>query len=84
MVFSAAGSMVNEVWEEMATEFPEVTLDAHVVMPNHVHAILFLGSDDVVGNPPLGTIVQRFKAITTSRYADGVHREGWAPFHGRM
>ncbi len=84
MTLSPAGDMVHAVWKDMATAFPTVTLDAVIVMPNHVHAILLLDSEDTTRNPALGTIVQRFKAVTTALYARGVREDGWPPFDGRL
>ena len=84
MILNPIGEMVQSVWADMCREFPLVTLDAFVVMPNHVHAVLMLSSDDIAGNPELGTVVQRFKSIATTRYARGVHERGWLPFEGRL
>ena len=43
---SAAGEMVERVWRELPERFPFVRLDAFVVMPNHVHGIIWLTNDD--------------------------------------
>jgi putative transposase len=32
----------------------------------------------------LSDMVHRFKTLTTTRYADGVRKRGWAPFDGRL
>lgn len=37
-----AGRMVENVWLELPGRFPDVVLDAFVVMPNHFHGILFI------------------------------------------
>ena len=39
---SDSGNVVSEAWNEAARRFPSVELDAFVVMPNHVHGIIFL------------------------------------------
>jgi putative transposase len=36
------GQMVNACWQRLPFHFPNLTLDAFVVMPNHVHGILIL------------------------------------------
>ena len=38
---STAGEMVEQCWQELPRSFP-VRLDARVIMPDHVHAILIL------------------------------------------
>src|SRR5688572_14668787 len=42
------GELVMTIWHDLPTRFPSVDLDAFVVMPNHVHGILWL-TDDSVG-----------------------------------
>jgi REP element-mobilizing transposase RayT len=84
MILNAAGEMVDAVWRQMTIEFPRVALDAFVVMPNHVHAILWLSPEGPAGNPALGEVVQRFKSITTARYSTGVHELGWEPYDRRL
>ncbi|MCY3992577.1 MAG: hypothetical protein OXF50_15240 [Caldilineaceae bacterium] len=43
MRLNGAGEMVRRVWEGMAERFAYVVVDAYVVMPNHVHGVVFLG-----------------------------------------
>jgi putative transposase len=49
MQLNAAGKRVQSCWKEIPDHFPHVSLDAFVVMPNHVHGILFISKDVVVG-----------------------------------
>jgi REP element-mobilizing transposase RayT len=46
MVLNEFGQIVQEVWNEMPHHFSEVTLDAFVVMPNHVHGIIVIHESD--------------------------------------
>ncbi|MDW7710809.1 MAG: transposase [Deferrisomatales bacterium] len=48
MSLNRNGRSVVESWEAIADHFPQVDLDAFVVMPNHVHGILFLHTDSGV------------------------------------
>lgn len=84
VIHNAAGAMVAAVWREMTIEFPRVALDAFVVMPNHLHAIVHLSRKGPIGNPTLGDVVQRYKSITTARYSVGVHDHGWEPYDQRL
>jgi REP element-mobilizing transposase RayT len=36
------GQVVQREWERLTHRFPHIQLDAFVVMPNHVHAIIFI------------------------------------------
>jgi len=41
-----SGRMVAACWSQLPHHFPNVTLDAFVVMPNHVHSIIRLGKGE--------------------------------------
>ena len=43
-----AGDHVRRVWEDLPNHYRHVRLDAFVVMPNHVHGVLWLRSMDGV------------------------------------
>lgn len=42
MVLSEAGRIVETAWRSLSSEIERVALDAFVVMPNHVHGIVWL------------------------------------------
>ncbi|MYC20256.1 MAG: transposase [Caldilineaceae bacterium SB0662_bin_25] len=87
MRLSGAGEMVRRVWEGMAERFPHVVMDEFVVMPNHVHGVVFLrqmaqATDASTGEtardvPKLGDVVREFKSLTTVEYGKGVRGLGW-------
>lgn len=41
---NGVGTSVWRTWEGLRDRFPGITLDAFVVMPNHVHGIVVLGA----------------------------------------
>src|SRR3989304_7194097 len=49
MQVNDVGQMVENVWSELPERFPNVVLDAAIVMPNHFHGILLI--TDNVGAP---------------------------------
>jgi putative transposase len=83
-----AGALFMQWWEAIPTTFPTVVTDAAILMPNHLHGVIFLngrsGPVGAMGGPKLGQVVGWFKAMTTHAYADGVKRLGWSPFPGRL
>ncbi len=81
MVLNPAGQMVREVWLALPARFPTVMLDAFVVMPNHIHGIIWLTEEGPVG---LGDVIKAYKSITTVRYIEGVRHHGWKPFNRRL
>jgi putative transposase len=45
MVPSIDGGIVAQIWHRIPQHFPNAYLDEFVVMPNHIHGILWLGAD---------------------------------------
>ncbi len=45
---SPIGEAAYRFWQEISDHFTHVTLDAFVVMPNHVHGIVFIVDDDAI------------------------------------
>jgi REP-associated tyrosine transposase len=87
-----AGEMIAKWWGKLETKFPTVKIDAFIVMPNHVHGILFLKNlgksiTSEMGahvGAPLHKVIQWFKAMTTNEYIHGVKSRGWQPFVGTL
>lgn len=67
MCLNANGSLAQSVWTQLMERFPGVLLDAYVLMPNHLHGIIFLSPRQFSDDKPLtlGEIVRAFKAVTT-------------------
>jgi REP element-mobilizing transposase RayT len=64
-----AGDVVKKILDSLPDRFSFVDVDASVVMPNHIHAIILLGEPDRTGKPnvpsQLGWIVRTLKAAST-------------------
>jgi putative transposase len=55
MMLNRLGQIAATRWDEFATRHPEVEVDLFVVMPNHVHVLLWLRRDAAsVGQPGAG------------------------------
>ena len=54
--------IVSSVWHDVPKRFPTIVLDEFVVMPNHVHGILFLAG--VEHGPCLSDVIGAFKSIS--------------------
>ncbi len=72
MHLNAAGLIANQCWLDIPKYFPYVILDAHIVMPNHVHGIVIIDNkldipdDDRKWKPgTLGVIINQYKRIVT-------------------
>ena len=44
VTLTPAGHIVHQSWHDLPTRFPHVIQDVFVIMPNHIHAILFVGA----------------------------------------
>lgn len=68
---SKIGEIAIEYWKEIPNHYPFVTLDAFVLMPDHLHGILFLNSEGHTVSQPgtfgiqsmnLGAVIRAFKS----------------------
>jgi REP element-mobilizing transposase RayT len=95
MRLNAPGAMVAEHWLALPARFPLLRLDAYVIMPDHLHAVLSLDAAGAPQNPTrmsprgtatgtLGRVIQAFKSLTTTAYIVGVREAGWPPFEQRL
>ena len=49
MNLTEAGRTIWDIWESLPKQYPEIQLDAFVVMPNHIHGIIMVLYNAVVG-----------------------------------
>jgi hypothetical protein len=49
MILNDAGKIADECWIAIPKHFPHAVLHEHIVMPNHVHAIIELTDANNVG-----------------------------------
>jgi hypothetical protein len=65
MVLNDAGKIVADCWRQIPAHFPGVTLDEFVVMPNHVHGVLWqgFGMPNPCGEQP-GAISMCWRIVT--------------------
>ena len=81
MRLNDAGRMVRDVWCALPERFPTLGVDAFVIMPNHVHGVIFLGMDPAPTTEPaippiLGAIMGAFKSISAIRINRALGRTG--------
>jgi REP element-mobilizing transposase RayT len=76
MQLNEAGRMVASEWHAQANRFPTVRLDAFVVMPNHIHGIIWIENDVGAGLVPAQTAPARMDSApahgATTRVAPAV------------
>ncbi len=62
MKLSPEGHIVQRVWFELAHHYPNLSLDAFCVMPNHIHGIIQIRENAPVGLPELVRWLKSFSA----------------------
>jgi putative transposase len=82
MSLNSFGDIAREEWLRTPAIRPEIILDEFVIMPNHIHGIIFItesvgahgraplrSANQILFRPPgsLGSFVAGFKSITTKR-----------------
>ena len=80
MHLSLAGETLNAVWHRLPNHFNNITLDAFVIMPNHLHGIIIINDNNwqrsplkkyptFTGTKPgsLSAIVQNFKSVSSRK-----------------
>ncbi len=100
MRINVTGQMVHSVWYEIPKHYAGVSLDAFVVMPNHIHGLIVI--DAVAAGPrarpfpargqPQGVaptmslpdVVHRFKSMTTTFYRRAVIQKGLPSPSGKL
>ena len=45
ILLSDIGNIAYKLWYEIPQHFPYITLDAFVIMPNHIHGIIFINKN---------------------------------------
>jgi len=75
IVLTPLGERVRQVWLDNERYYPGVTVLATMVMPDHLHGILFIREEATVN---LGTIIKGFKAGCNKAYREilGLPRGG--------
>jgi putative transposase len=74
MVLNEAGRMVEAIWNDLSTHYPSITLDAFIIMPNHVHGVININTvdtDTINQNEPC-----EGDALVASRLYDGGTPQG--------
>jgi REP element-mobilizing transposase RayT len=69
--------LAERIWASLPSRFPSVSLDAFVVMPNHVHMIVHLVAPQAGASPAptLGRVIGAFKSVVAVEWQRVVQRE---------
>jgi REP element-mobilizing transposase RayT len=74
MRLSSYGQLAQDVWAGLPQHYPHITLDSFVVMPNHIHGVVFIAD-----NADVGTGLKPARAALTALPPDGAVGAGLKP-----
>ena len=61
-----AGKIVQGIWQNLPNIYPGIQMDTFILMPNHLHSILFL-TDETPEMKSISQIVHGFKTWTARK-----------------
>ena len=62
------GKEIEKSIQYINDNYVGVVIDKYVIMPNHIHLIVFLDNSGGCGNPPLQNIIGQLKSYTTNKF----------------
>ena len=74
LTLSSAGKIAQSRWIAMPEHHPHVILDEFVIMPNHVHLILFLDNDKGQ-HSSLSRVIASYKSSVTRHIRQVLNQE---------
>ena len=84
MNLNDCGLVVKQQWEWLGNQYPYVTLDKYIIMPNHLHGIVLLnrpvrnGRDRSLPSKTLSSLIGAFKKTSSKiLHSQGLNRFKW-------
>jgi putative transposase len=76
-----AGRFTANALRSLHSEAEGIAVDTFIVMPDHVHAIIMLGTNPrALTTASIPDIVQRFKMRVVKSWPVGIRTQGWSPY----
>ncbi len=80
VILSAAGKIVQKSIEDIYAHYPSVSVEKYVVMPNHIHLLLQIHSDESgrpMTAPTIQMVVNQMKGAVTRQVGAPVWQKGF-------
>jgi len=77
---SACGTIVVKAIENISKYYPQILVDKHIVMPNHIHLILFIGLNHgrlLIAPTSISVAIQQFKRYITKQIAYSIWQRSY-------
>lgn len=83
VILNQAGRLALDTWQELTQHFENISLDEFIIMPDHIHGIIFIHKNHPLVRPSLvdeiktkektlGDIVGAYKSLVTNKYIEKV------------
>jgi len=81
MQLSLIGEVVETEMNRLSRIYDHIYLDSYVIMPNHIHMIICIGSIDgraqLAPTPTLSHIIQQWKGVVTKKIGRPIWQKGF-------
>ena len=79
MLLNAARRIAEKCWLDIPCHFPDIRLDAFVIMPNHIHGVIIIpdnaNSNKTVGAKPLSPLYEFEKPMPKAKSDDKIEMQ---------
>lgn len=81
MSLNDAGYFTESVLLGLHSDMLGIAIDTHIIMPDHIHAIILLGTNPrVVTTDSIPDVVRRFKMRVMRPWSNGIVTRGWSRY----
>jgi putative transposase len=86
IILSPTGRMLHDLIRQAEDRFSTVTIEAYVVMPNHIHILIGLAirTSDEAHVDNIVDVIRWLKDASVRRHSLGVKEHGWDSYHGHL
>lgn len=84
MYLNDAGNMIAFWYHELEKHFDFIKCLDYVIMPNHLHFIIWINDKSERKTTSLFKIIQWFKTMTANDYICHVKQHVWQPFESKL
>ena len=75
VLLSEKGKIVEDAIQSISKHYPMISVDNYVIMPNHIHLLLQIHTDDygrAMLAPTISTVVQQMKGYVSKRIGESI------------
>jgi len=77
---SPCGKLVQESINNIPVFYPQTGILASIIMPNHIHLVLQIQSDELgnaINSVPISRIIQQMKGYVSKKYGSSIWQKGF-------